>query len=60
MKVSESATAQCDIVVVAGKAYIEVPRCFEGELICEGSGGRVLRDCKTLPDSYTQRAVNDR
>jgi hypothetical protein len=57
---SESATAQLDIVVNAGKAYVEVPTTFEGELNCDVSGGRVLREGETLPKSYRQRAVNNR
>jgi hypothetical protein len=60
VRISESATAQLDIVVNAGKAYVEVPTIFEGELNCDVSGGRVLRDGKTLPNSYRQRAVNNR
>jgi hypothetical protein len=58
--VSESATAQLDIVVNAGKAYVEVPSTFEGELGCDVSRGRALRNGKTLPNSYRQRAVADR
>jgi hypothetical protein len=60
MEVSESATAQCDIVVISGKAYVEVPTAFEGELNCDISGGRIVRDGETLPDSYRRRALNDR
>jgi len=60
VKVSESATAQCDIVVISGKAYVEVPTTFEGELNCDASGGRIVRDGETLPGNYGQRAVNDR
>ena len=60
VKVSESATAQCDIVVISGNAYVKVPTTFEGELICDTSGGRIVRDGEILPGNYRQRAVNDR
>jgi hypothetical protein len=60
VRISESATAQLDIVVNAGKAYVEVPSTFEGQLTCDVSGGKILRDGSTLPDSYRRTAVNDR
>jgi hypothetical protein len=60
VEVSESATAQCDIVVISGKAYVEVPTAFEGELNCDISGGRIVRAGETLPDSYRRKAMNDR
>jgi hypothetical protein len=56
----ESATALLDIVVNAGKAYVEVPSTFEGQLNCDVSGGTILRDGNTLPNSYRRRAVNER
>jgi len=60
VKVSESATAQCDIVVISGNAYVKVPTTFEGELICDTSGGRIVRDGEILTGNYRRRAVNDR
>jgi hypothetical protein len=60
VEVSESATAQCEIVVISGKAYVKVPTAFEGEVNCDISGGRIVQDGETLPDSYRQRALNNR
>jgi uncharacterized protein YaiE (UPF0345 family) len=60
VKISESATALLNIVVNAGKAYVEVPSTFEGQLNCDVSGGTILRDGNTLPNSYRRRAVNER
>jgi len=60
VKVSESATAQCDIVVISGKAYVEVPKTFEGDLFCDTSGGRIVQDGEILLGNYRRRAVNER
>jgi hypothetical protein len=60
MSVAEELDATVDLVVNAGKAKIEVPESYEGELSCDVSGGDLLGNGQKLPDDYRQRGVTAR